>query len=186
MVGEKQREIDLKYLKYAYTLAQKSPDPSTQNGAIIVMTNSIFSLDVPNLIGKGYTGFPNGVNQTPERQVRPLKYQYVEHAERVAIYDAAFHGNLVREGIMYAPWFACAECGRAIVMSGISEVIGSTWPEKFWNDSRQHGCDSRIDWSKSIEHALAMFDESGVKYRWVDGPIDGIEVLFDGKLRKLI
>jgi len=175
-----QKEIDIKYLREAYRFAEHSPDPSTQNGAIIVRDNSFFSMEPENLLGSGLNRFPRNVEKSTKRLERPMKYYFIEHAERNAIYSAAFFGNSTRESIMYAPWFACADCGRAIIQAGIKEVIGSTWPEKWWNE-RDNSVDSKRNWKESIKVALEMFDEADVKYRWVEGEIGMIKVLFDGK-----
>ena len=184
MFEKNQWEIDLNYLKEAYMFAQtNSPDPSTQNGAIIVRNNDIFSLSGLNLIGIGANCFAKGVKVTPERLERPQKYSWISHAERNAVYDAADQGNSTRGTIMYAPWFACADCGIAIVQAGIKEVIGYIGPEKWMleQDPTENG---RKHWEKSIEYALKMFDEAGVKYRWVDGKIGGVMVRFNGEDRR--
>jgi len=179
-----QREIDIVYLRHAWQYAEKnSVDPSTQNGAIIVRKNRFIDLSSYNIMGYGTTTFPSDlIKATPERLTRPKKYDWVEHAERNAIFNVAREGKPTKGCIMYVPWFACADCGRAIINAEISEVVGSTWPEKWWGE-RDNGKGSRIDWAKSIETALEMFDEVGVKYRWVDGEIGGVQVLFDEKLR---
>ena len=173
---ERQRQIDLSYLKQAYILAMKSPDKSTQNGAVIVKDNSFFSLD--NILASGINEFPLGVIYSEERLNRPLKYIFTEHAERKAIYDAAKKGVGLDSAIMYVPWFACADCGRAIIESGIKEVIGFSGPEKWTREQVNGG----IDWEKSIGYSLNMFDEAKVKHRIVDGNIGGISVLFSGKI----
>src|SRR5690349_19719109 len=133
----------LNFLRKAYFEAKYSPDPSTQNGAIIVARNDI--------IASGYNTFPNGVKFYDERWERPGKYQYVEHAERNAIFDAARQGHSTEGAIMYCPWFACTDCARAIIQSGISVVIGHAAP------IHDKGSDA---WKESIKVAYQMFDEA--------------------------
>jgi len=178
-----QEEIDTMYLREAYKLAMQSPDPSTQNGAIIVRQNNLFSVNKENVIGVGFNCFPKRFAVTSKRMERPQKYSYIEHAERNAVFNAAELGKSPKGGIMYVPWFACADCGRAIIQVGIKEVIGSTFPEKWWKETRTEE-DGAKNWYDSRGHAIEMFDESGIVCRWVDGPIDkNIEILFDGKKR---
>ena len=178
----KQKEIDIEYLREAWKFAEgNSTDMSTQNGAIIVRNNTGFNLG-KNIISYGANCFSDGVLVVNERLQRPLKYDFTGHAEENSIINAARNGQSTDEGIMYCPWFACAPCGRMIVRAGIKEVIGSTWPEKWWKE-RKNPEDGK-NWYASIKYALEMFDEAGVKYRWVDGNIGGIEILFDGELRR--
>ncbi|MBI2666845.1 hypothetical protein HYX13_04490 [Candidatus Woesearchaeota archaeon] len=178
-----QKEIDLMYLREAYKLAMNSHDPSTQNGAIIVNFNNRFNMDLGNVVGADWNHFPKGVIASSERlNERDLKYPRIEHAERNAIYSAARKGNKTEGKIMYVPWYACSDCGRAIISAGISEVIGYTGPEKWWVEQvGSLGKDGKEDWTKSIGVAMSMLDEAGVKRRIVEGKIGGVEVLFRGK-----
>jgi len=170
-----QRDIDLLYLKEAYKIAQHSPDRSTQNGAILIRDNSDFRLE--NILAYGINEHPRGVLRSEERLSRPLKYAFTEHAERNAIFYAAKSGVKTDGLIMYCPFFACEDCGRAIIQAGIKEVIGYAGPER-WSREKANIQGNAIDWNKTINKALEMFDEAGVKYRWVDGKIGNIKVLF--------
>lgn len=152
------------YLKAAYIFAiQNSTDPSTQNGAIVVRESCILAY--------GANHFPRDVKESKARWARPLKYSFVEHAERNAIFYAARNGIKLDGATMYVPWFSCADCARAIIQSGISEVVG--------HDSQIHKT-----WNDSIEIALQMFDEAGVKYRWIKASF-GLKIRFNGELKKI-
>lgn len=180
----KENIISKLYLKKAYEYAAaNSTDPSTQNGAIIinwalkgdpnpvpseyVQTQMLHSIE----IGIGANHFPRGVEEKAERWERPAKYSFIEHAERNAIFDAVKKGNSTEGAVMYACWFACADCGRAIIQSGIKEVIG--------HDGEHHK--SRPDWSKSIEIADQMFKEAGVKFTRIKAHF-GIKIRFNGEI----
>lgn len=113
---EKQLKWDRRYLALADYISQWSEDRSTKVGAVIVGPNN-------RVVSVGYNGFPSGVEDKPERHERPEKYQYTEHAERNAIYNA----KMVPEGsTLYLNWelFPCADCTRAIIQSGIKRVVG--------------------------------------------------------------
>lgn len=154
---------DLDYLGLAYDIAiNHSTDPSTQNGAILVDSN--------NVVACGANHFPLGVIDSPDRWVRPAKYAWVEHAERNSIFDAAKRGVGTNNLTMYCPWFACADCARAIIQSGISEVVG--------HDTPVHG-DGSQSWKDSIAIAYQMFDEAGIRYRNIVGVI-GKSIRFNG------
>lgn len=163
-------EFDMEMLRIAYEEAyQKSTDPSTQNGAVIR------SSERQSVVAVGANHFPRSVQETEDRWERPIKYSYVEHAERNAIYYAARLGHSTLGCTMYVPWFACADCARAIIQAGIVEVVGDARPNKMMS------ADCR--WRETIEIAYGMFDEAGVKYRHIDEDLKlDFQLLFGGKL----
>ena len=165
---------DVGLLICAYEEAYKnSTDPSTQNGAIIVISD--FPSDNHGARCAGSNHFPRGVREVEERWERPIKYSYVEHAERNAIFNAARLGLPTEGATMYVPWFACADCARAIIQAGIVEVVGDA------RTNRMMSADCR--WRETIEIAYGMFDEAGVKYRHIDEDLElDFQLLFGGKL----
>jgi dCMP deaminase len=92
---------DIALMKMAYELAKDSKDPSTQNGAILVAEGGTEPLAI------GINEFPLNVEDKPERWDRPLKYEYIEHAEKNVIFDAAWRGVATEGLIMYCCWAAC-------------------------------------------------------------------------------
>jgi dCMP deaminase len=145
---------DLLLMMAAYEEAQGSPDPSTQNGALILNASGL-------VIARGHNTFPKGVRVTPERLERPLKYSYIEHAERNAILHAARIGAATERATMICPWFACADCGRAIIGAGIERVIGH---KRMFDETPER-------WKNSIDDAWTMFHESGVETVLIDGTL---------------
>ena len=114
MTEEEMRER----LRLTAYFALRSPDPSTQNAAVIMQSNDCI---IPATLS--VNKFPRGVLYEPERWERPIKYSYIEHAERNAIYAAARLGIPTAEKTLVCPWAACADCARAIIQSGISRLI---------------------------------------------------------------
>ena len=105
------------FLNIAEQIKLKSKDESTQIGAIIVgMDNEVLST--------GYNSFPRGLDDTiKERQERPEKYFWIEHAERNAIYNAARIGVSLKNSTIYlTSGVPCMDCARAIVNVGIQVV----------------------------------------------------------------
>ena len=120
-----------KWMSMAIETARNSPDPSTQNGAVLVRGS--FS-EFAN--AAGFNRPATGTRMTAERWERPLKYSFVEHAERNAIYDAARRGVKTQGLTMVCVWAACADCARAIVESGIVELVRfATPPNKRWDET---------------------------------------------------
>lgn len=153
-----------KYLKAAYKIAKLSPDPSTQLGAILLNKNG-------KIIGAGYNHFPEGVRYLPERLVSPLKYSFIEHAERDAIFNSIQNEYSPVGGTLYCPWFSCSDCAKAIVAAGIKKVIGH---KQFFNNAPAR-------WNESIAIGNTILDEAGVIREYYDGLIKGISVLVNGE-----
>lgn len=156
-------EEKLTYLKHAYTMALLSPDPSTQNGSVIVNGYGA-------LITRGYNSFPEGVEETPDRLVRPLKYAMVEHAERWSIFEAARLGRSTYNATMFCPFIICTDCARAVIVAGIKTLIGHS----------KMACSDR--WNESISIGLTMLQEAGVRVEWIDGDLGCEPIRFNGEL----
>ena len=95
----------------------RSKDPNTQVGACIVSPENI-------ILSTGYNGFPVGCSDDEypwEREGEQTKYPYVVHAELNAILNAS--GKSLRNARLYVDLFPCNECAKAIIQSGIREVI---------------------------------------------------------------
>ena len=99
----------------------KSKDKYTQIGAVIVGKDN-------EVVSTGYNSFPRGIDDNvPERQERPEKYHWFEHAERNAIYNAARIGVSTKGCTMYLTCgLPCTECCRGIINAGITKVVCST------------------------------------------------------------
>lgn len=110
-------------------VAARSPDPNTQVGCVITTPNNI-------LLSTGYNGFPRGVQDFPHRFLRPAKYDFFEHAERNAIYNAARQGVKLDGCIVYLPGMPCKDCARALIQVGCTAVYprSSKVPQR-WFDS---------------------------------------------------
>lgn len=135
----------------AYRIATGSPDPSSQAGAILFAQDG-------NVISQANNRFPEGLDVTPEMLERPLKYTYIEHAERNAIYWAVGSGK--KPYLLVAPWAACAECARAIVQCGIRVLVRH----------KQASDRSPERWIESIRIADSILEQGGVRIIDVDEP----------------
>lgn len=105
------------FMGVALLAAKRSKDPNTQVGACIVDKNNI-------ILSTGYNGFPYGCSDDDypwEREGDDTKYSYVVHAELNAILNA--RGKNLKDARIYVDLFPCNECAKAIIQSGISEVV---------------------------------------------------------------
>ena len=107
------------FMGIAALAAMRSKDPSTQVGACIVSDDNI-------IISTGYNGMPMGCSddEFPWDRVgaeTETKYPYVVHAELNAILNAS--GRDLRGSRIYVALFPCNECAKAIIQSGVKEVL---------------------------------------------------------------
>lgn len=152
------------HLRLAATVSAWSDDPSTKNGAILVPAGDAFDTVV------AWNSIPRPLENRPDRVLRPLKYRYIEHAERAVIYRAALTGTPTLGSRLFCPWFACADCARAIICAGVSEVIGSARARNATPDR----------WIEQVIAGEELLREAGVSMRWLAEPL-GVKVMFDGE-----
>jgi dCMP deaminase len=139
------------FMNMVYLVAMKSKDENTHIGAVIVGPDK-------EIRSTGYNSFVRGINDSiPERQIRPEKYFWFEHAERNAIYNAARIGVSTKDCTMYTNGVPCMDCARAIIQAGIKRVV----VDKQWDDNN-------VDvWIEQAKRSLQMFAESGVDISYI-------------------
>lgn len=148
----------------AFAAARRSHDTRTQNGAVLVPVGCRLPAAV-------------AANQYPvrwwaagDRLEAPAKYRFIEHAERAVIYRAAACGQATEGATIYCPWFACTDCARAIICSGIAAIVGHEATRKRTPER----------WRSEVEAAEQMLADAGVAMRWLTARL-GVTILFDGK-----
>jgi dCMP deaminase len=147
------------FMGVALLSAKRSKDPNTQVGACIVN-------DKNKIVGAGYNGLPIGCSDdefpwSKQGDFLETKYPYVCHAELNAILNNI--GMDLKGCKIYTALFPCNECTKAIIQSGISEVI-------FLSD-KYNGSDTSVASKK-------MLDTAGVKYRKVIANIQALHLSF--------
>lgn len=152
-------------MSVAHMAAMKSKDKSTRTGALII--------DKQNRpVSWGFNGFPKGVNddldENDDRYQRPTKYYYTEHAERNAIYLAK---SDLTDCTLYVTWHPCSDCTRAIIQSGITEVV-------IHKDFDM--IDAAPKWDECRMISKNMLDEAGVHVRYWEGPVLQVTGLKNG------
>ena len=138
------------FMGIAILSSYRSKDPSTQVGACIVNDHN-------KIMSVGYNGFPIGCSddQFPwerEGDAYDTKYPYVCHAELNAILNYRGTGSM-KGAKLYVTLFPCNECAKAIIQSGIKEVI--------YRSDKYADAESTIASKK-------MFEQTGVIYRQFD------------------
>lgn len=138
------------FMGIASLSAMRSKDPNTKVGACIVdEENKVVSI--------GYNGMPR---QLDEDQLSwnkgddlDNKYLYVCHAEFNAILNTR-NGSVLKGCRLYVTLFPCNECAKAIVQTGIKEVIFQ---------------DNKYEDSISTRASLKMLTLAGITVKRFDG-----------------
>ena len=133
------------FMAVALLSSKRSKDPITQVGACIVNASNIIE-------SIGYNGLPKGCSDDDypwEREGNALdtKYPFVVHAELNAILNSK--GKDLSSCRIYVALFPCNECAKAIIQSGITEVV--------------YLSDKYAD-TDAVKASKRMFDSAGVKY----------------------
>jgi dCMP deaminase len=136
------------FLNIAEQVKLKSKDQSTQIGAVIVGIDN-------EVLSTGYNSFPRGLDDSlQERQERPEKYFWFEHAERNAIYNAARVGTALKNSTIYlTSGVPCMDCARGIVNSGIKVV----WCKRICTTKNKE------KWEESQLKSIQLLNECGVQ-----------------------
>lgn len=106
-----------KYLRLAMAMAEDfSKDRSTRVGALFLHPDEF------TILSMGYNGIPRGCNDDlAERHERPLKYDYFEHAERNAVYNAV--RPVLRGSALVVTAEPSMDDVRAIISVGTSVLV---------------------------------------------------------------
>ena len=139
------------FMGIAVLASKRSKDPSTQVGACIVEGNCSTSSNPNTILSIGYNGFPTGCSDdefpwSREGDMLDTKYPFVVHAELNAILNA--RGKSLIGSKIYVALFPCHECCKAIIQSGIKEVV-------YLSDKYAE--------TDSVKASKKMFNSAGVK-----------------------
>ena len=139
-----------RFMEMAFLVASWSKDPSTKTGAVVVGPDR-------EIRATGYNGLVRGVDDNiPERMERPTKYDFFEHAERNAVYNACLIGASLKGCVIYVTSMPCPDCARAIIQSGIKMVV--TYKPEFDEHAPQN------TWRDKLVFSEEMFKEAGIEY----------------------
>lgn len=144
------------FMGIAFLSCLRSKDPNTKVGACIVDSDN-------KVVSIGYNGMPKGLDEDKlswnKGEGLDNKYLYVCHAEFNAILNTR-NGSALKGCSLYVTLFPCNECAKAIVQSGIKELI--------YADNKYEGTTENLASRKMIEMA-------GIKIRKYEGRIPEIK-----------
>lgn len=111
---DKQRNLDIRYLRMARIWAENSYCERRKVGALVVKNKMIIS--------DGYNGTPSGFENQCEDNNNVTK-PYVLHAEANAITKLARSNNNSDNATLYVTAAPCIECSKLIIQAGIKRVV---------------------------------------------------------------
>ena len=142
---------DQYFMGIAMLSAQRSKDPNTQVGACIVGPDN-------RILSVGYNGMPQGCEDDSmpwgrEGAALESKYLFVCHAELNAILNYRGARNF-KDARLYVTLFPCNECAKAVIQTGIKEVVY---------------LDNKYKDTVGIQASKKMLELAGVKLRHFEG-----------------
>lgn len=107
------------FLSEAMLASCRSPDEETQHGCVIVDPTT------KTIVGKGFNGFPRGMNDCHLPCTRPDKYFLMRHSETNAIANAE---RKPKNCIAFITGYPCNNCLLSLYENGIKQVLyGNLW-----------------------------------------------------------
>jgi dCMP deaminase len=104
---------DSYFMAMAFLTAQRSIDPSTKHGCIITKNHKV--------IGVGYNGPPQGLDDSQIPLTRPEKYLVLSHAEENGITNS--DQSDLRGTTVYITGYPCSRCFRMLLNKQVGKII---------------------------------------------------------------
>ena len=145
------------FMGIALLSAMRSKDPNTKVGACIVDNDN-------KVVSIGYNGMPRKIDESKiswnKGEGLDSKYLYVCHAEFNAILNTR-NGSSLKVCTLYVTLFPCNECTKAIIQTGIKEVVY---------------LDNKYEDQTTTKASRLMLELAGVKIRQYKGKYSKVEL----------
>lgn len=145
------------FMGIALLSAMRSKDPNTKVGACIVDNDN-------KVVSIGYNGMPRKIDESKiswnKGEGLDSKYLYVCHAEFNAILNTR-NGSSLKGCTLYVTLFPCNECTKAIIQTGIKEVVY---------------LDNKYEDQTTTKASRLMLELVGVKIRQYKGKYSKVEL----------
>lgn len=109
------------FLSLAFIVAQRSIDPNTKCGCVLVSHDN-------RILSTGYNGPIKGSDDATIPMERPMKYKMMIHSELNAL--LAYNGSYadIQNSKCYVTIRPCHDCLRSLLQKGITEIYYSDLP----------------------------------------------------------
>lgn len=134
-------------LGLAIAVADRSRDPSTKVGAVIIR-------DDKTICSMGYNGFPRSMEDKPEWwEVREEKYARVIHGEMNALLNSK---ESVKGMTLFVTHPPCENCAKHVAAAGIARIV--------------YGASDEIRKRFDITRSLELLKDCGVEVCEIETP----------------
>lgn len=100
-------------MSLAFVASQRSIDPSTKHGCVIIASDR-------KILSIGYNGPPRGADETRVPLTRPEKYHFMAHAEANAIDNC---NDDLKGSIVYVTGVPCSACLLRLIQRGVGMIV---------------------------------------------------------------
>jgi dCMP deaminase len=104
------------FLSLCFVVSERSLDPSTKHGCVVVSEDK-------TILSVGFNGPPRGIDDSVVPLTRPEKYDWLIHSEDAAIINAARHGINLFGSTFYITGKPCEICFGKIISVGAKKII---------------------------------------------------------------
>lgn len=132
------------FLSIAHVVAQRSIDPSTKCGAVLVSADH-------RILSTGYNGPIKQSNDEMVPLTRPEKYDHIIHAEENCLlsYNGCYQDLM--NSTIYITGSPCHNCLRMIIQKGIKNIVYSNSKlAVMQTDSEQKVCELMLSYSNKV------------------------------------
>lgn len=107
---------DVFFMAHAFLTSQKSIDPSTKHGSVLVSKDN-------RILSTGYNGPLKNIDDSKVPLTRPEKYYWLIHSEENCL--LSYNGSVrdIEDSRIYITGRPCYRCLRMILQKGIKKII---------------------------------------------------------------
>ena len=167
---KKRPEFDICYLTMAYVMAQRSFDPSSKCGTIIVSKDG-------RPLAMGYNGPIKGSKDEEIPLTRPERYYHMLHGEENALLSYSSSHQDIEGATAYVTGRPCHRCLRMLIQKGIKRIVYSQNKTKVVDDDDIAAQKIML---YSYKNNAIMMGEPTSRVEMVEVPFEGVEDLLKG------
>lgn len=129
-MNEQRPSWDDYFMAIAEQVSQRSPDPNTKHGCVLIDQDN-------RVISTGYNGPVAGIQNELVPLTRPEKYDWFIHAEDNAV---AFARCDLRGATAYVTGPPCAPCFRRLLQVGVKRIVYGDRQSACITDAERDAC----------------------------------------------
>ena len=156
---------DVYFIAQAFLVSQKSIDPSTKHGAILVSKKN-------RILSVGYNGPLQNVDDSKIPLTRPEKYYHIIHSESNCLLSYNGDEYQIEDSKMYITGRPCHNCLRTMIQKGIKTIIYANVNSKCLDEEDLDAQKLMLELNSSVK--LIEFKDMDKVIKLLKGTIDYI------------